>query len=40
MGSLIASNLHLSDGEVILEVDGVMPTQPVLQHIGTSAWPG
>ncbi|KAJ8467899.1 hypothetical protein OPV22_030451 [Ensete ventricosum] len=40
MGSMNVSNLHLSDGEVILEVDGVMPTQPVLQHIGTSAWPG
>ncbi|XP_073112677.1 uncharacterized protein [Elaeis guineensis] len=38
--SPLASSLHLSDGEMILDVDGVMPTQPVLQHIGISAWPG
>ncbi|KAF5939515.1 hypothetical protein HYC85_023774 [Camellia sinensis] len=24
----------------ILDVDGTVPTQPVLQHIGISAWPG
>ncbi|XP_072982472.1 uncharacterized protein [Typha latifolia] len=35
-----ASMLHLSDGEIILDVDGVVPTNPVLQHIGTSTWPG
>ncbi|XP_038874817.1 uncharacterized protein LOC120067324 isoform X2 [Benincasa hispida] len=33
-------NLHLSEGEIVLEVDGTVPTQPVLQHIGISAWPG
>lgn len=33
-------NLHLSEGEIALEVDGTVPTQPVLQHIGISAWPG
>lgn len=36
----LVSNLQLTDGEIILDVDGVMPTQPVLQHIGISAWPG
>lgn len=35
-----ASSLHLADGEIILDVDGVMPTKPVLQHIGMSTWPG
>nr|CAD1836242.1 unnamed protein product [Ananas comosus var. bracteatus] len=40
MGSPLASNLHLCDGEIILDVDGALPTQPVLQHIGISAWPG
>ncbi|KAK2635149.1 hypothetical protein Ddye_029941 [Dipteronia dyeriana] len=34
------SNLHLDEGEITLAVDGVVPTQPVLQHIGMSAWPG
>ncbi|XP_038972831.1 uncharacterized protein LOC103714805 isoform X1 [Phoenix dactylifera] len=38
--SPLASSLHLSDGEMILDVDGVMPTQSVLQHVGISAWPG
>ncbi|XP_022141677.1 uncharacterized protein LOC111011981 isoform X2 [Momordica charantia] len=33
-------NLHLSEGEIVLEIDGTVPTQPVLQHIGISAWPG
>ncbi|GLT96650.1 hypothetical protein SLE2022_142570 [Rubroshorea leprosula] len=27
-------------GEIILEVDGTVPTHPVLQHIGITAWPG
>nr|XP_010935594.1 uncharacterized protein LOC105055471 isoform X2 [Elaeis guineensis] len=35
-----ASSLQLADGEIILDVDGVMPTKPVLQHIGMSTWPG
>ncbi|KAL7000585.1 hypothetical protein U1Q18_001735 [Sarracenia purpurea var. burkii] len=34
------SNLPLAEGEFILDVDGTVPTQPVLQHIGISAWPG
>lgn len=33
-------NLQLSEGEIVLDVDGTIPTQPVLQHIGISAWPG
>ncbi|KAL5982985.1 hypothetical protein ACLOJK_017065 [Asimina triloba] len=34
------SNLQLAEGEIILDIDGTVPTQPVLQHIGISAWPG
>ncbi|XAR63973.1 hypothetical protein NMG60_11024147, partial [Bertholletia excelsa] len=34
------SNLQLAEDEFILDVDGTAPTQPVLQHIGISAWPG
>ncbi|KAK4261638.1 hypothetical protein QN277_004604 [Acacia crassicarpa] len=33
-------NLQLADGEFVIDVDGTNPTQPVLQHIGISAWPG
>ncbi|XP_050234444.1 uncharacterized protein LOC126682737 [Mercurialis annua] len=33
-------NLQLAEGEIILDVDGTVPTQPVLQHIGLAAWPG
>lgn len=29
-----------SKGENILEIDGTVTTQPVLEHIGISAWPG
>ncbi|XP_047332155.1 uncharacterized protein LOC124935776 [Impatiens glandulifera] len=39
-GLQTASSLQLAKGEIILEVDGTVPTQPVLQHIGMSAWPG
>ncbi|OVA10742.1 Protein of unknown function DUF639 [Macleaya cordata] len=39
-GPPLASNLQLAEGEIILDVDGTVPTQPVLQHIGLSAWPG
>lgn len=35
-----AGNLQLAEGEIILDVDGTIPTQPVLQHIGITAWPG
>ncbi|KAL8153855.1 hypothetical protein V2J09_011615 [Rumex salicifolius] len=34
------SNLGLAEGEIVLDIDGSVPTQPVLQHIGISAWPG
>ncbi|KAL8157755.1 hypothetical protein AgCh_002454 [Apium graveolens] len=33
-------NLQLTEGEIILEIDGTVPTQPIFEHIGTSAWPG
>ncbi|XP_010246679.1 PREDICTED: uncharacterized protein LOC104589907 isoform X2 [Nelumbo nucifera] len=39
-GLPLASSLTLAEGEVILDVDGCVPTQPVLQHTGISAWPG
>ncbi|XP_042508412.1 uncharacterized protein LOC122084325 isoform X3 [Macadamia integrifolia] len=39
-GMPLASNLQLAEGEIIVDVDGIVPTQPVLQHIGISAWPG
>ncbi|EOA38869.1 hypothetical protein CARUB_v10011234mg [Capsella rubella] len=29
-----------SKGEKILEIDGTVTTQPVLEHIGSSTWPG
>ncbi|MED6119603.1 hypothetical protein PIB30_013240 [Stylosanthes scabra] len=35
-----AGNLQLAEDEIVLDVDGTIPTQPVLQHIGMSAWPG
>ncbi|KAL3731827.1 hypothetical protein ACJRO7_028656 [Eucalyptus globulus] len=34
------SSLQLAEGEIILDIDGTVPLQPVLQHIGISAWPG
>lgn len=36
----MVSNLSLAGEETMLEVDGTVPTQPVLEHIGISAWPG
>ncbi|XP_020208574.1 uncharacterized protein LOC109793519 [Cajanus cajan] len=33
-------NLQLSEEEIVLDIDGTIPTQPVLQHIGIAAWPG
>ncbi|XP_047308401.1 uncharacterized protein LOC124911912 [Impatiens glandulifera] len=39
-GLQTTSSLQLLKDEIILEVDGTVPTQPVLQHIGMSAWPG
>ncbi|KAF5747387.1 hypothetical protein HS088_TW05G00108 [Tripterygium wilfordii] len=38
--SLALSSFQLAEGEIILDIDGTVPTQPVLQHIGMSAWPG
>ncbi|XP_062186222.1 uncharacterized protein LOC133889765 isoform X2 [Phragmites australis] len=35
-----APALQLSDIEVILDIYGAATTKPVLQHIGTSTWPG
>ncbi|KAH6837860.1 polygalacturonase inhibitor [Perilla frutescens var. hirtella] len=40
VGPQVISTLSLVDGEIIIDVDGTVPTQPVLQHIGMSAWPG
>lgn len=40
MGPPLSSNLHLAEGEIILDMDGVMPAKPILQHIGISTWPG
>lgn len=40
LGPPSIDNLQLAEGEIILDVDGTVPTQPVLQHIGISAWPG
>ncbi|XP_039047781.1 uncharacterized protein LOC120188409 isoform X2 [Hibiscus syriacus] len=34
------TNLPLSDVEIIIDIEGGVPTQPVLQHVGISAWPG
>eukprot|EP00249_Psilotum_nudum_P019964 c27499_g1_i1 orf=480-2570(+) len=34
------TNLQLAKGENVIEVEGTVATQPVLQHIGVSAWPG
>ncbi|KAK6160540.1 hypothetical protein DH2020_003921 [Rehmannia glutinosa] len=39
VGPQVVSNLSPED-EIIIDVDGTVPTQPVLQHIGMSAWPG
>lgn len=38
--SSLLSFIRSSRGEKILEVDGTVTTQPVLEHIGISAWPG
>ncbi|XP_062227141.1 uncharacterized protein LOC133925253 [Phragmites australis] len=35
-----APAIQLSDGEVILDIHGAATPKPVLQHIGTSTWPG
>ena len=37
--SLLAA-VRAPKGEKILEVDGTVTTQPVLEHVGISTWPG
>lgn len=37
--SLLAA-VRSSREEKILEVDGTVTTQPVLEHVGISTWPG
>ncbi|KAK2995781.1 hypothetical protein RJ640_013507 [Escallonia rubra] len=39
-GPQLISKLQLAEGEIILDIDGTIPTQPVLQRIGLSSWPG
>ncbi|KAL2624328.1 hypothetical protein R1flu_008573 [Riccia fluitans] len=36
----LASALKLGKAEAVIEIDGTATTQPVLQHIGVSTWPG
>lgn len=38
--SSLLSAVRSSKGEKILEVDGTVTTQPVLEHAGISTWPG
>ncbi|KAM5571176.1 hypothetical protein ABKV19_011673 [Rosa sericea] len=38
--SSLLSAVRSSRGERILEVDGTVTTQPVLEHVGISTWPG
>ncbi|KAF6165713.1 hypothetical protein GIB67_012610 [Kingdonia uniflora] len=38
--SSLLSVLRSRCGEKILEVDGTVTTQPVLEHVGVSTWPG
>ncbi|XP_058087411.1 uncharacterized protein LOC131234498 isoform X2 [Magnolia sinica] len=38
--SSLLSSLRLPRGERILDVDGTVTTQPVLEHVGMSTWPG
>ncbi|WOL09829.1 hypothetical protein Cni_G18582 [Canna indica] len=40
MASVIPSSLHLCEGEIILDVDGIVLAQPVILHIGKSSRPG
>lgn len=37
--SILSAN-RSSRGEKILEVEGTVTTQPVLEHVGISTWPG
>ncbi|XP_078176961.1 uncharacterized protein LOC144571511 [Carex rostrata] len=38
--SSFLAGLRAERAEKILEVDGTLTTQPILEHVGTSAWPG
>ncbi|KAG7944618.1 hypothetical protein I3843_15G111100 [Carya illinoinensis] len=38
--SSLLSAVRSARGEKILEVDGTVTTQPVLEHVGMSTWPG
>ncbi|XVF09585.1 hypothetical protein REPUB_Repub07fG0106900 [Reevesia pubescens] len=38
--SSLLSAIRSSRGEKIIEVDGTVTTQPVLEHVGISIWPG
>ncbi|KAJ1690707.1 hypothetical protein LUZ63_014862 [Rhynchospora breviuscula] len=38
--SALLTGLRAERAEKILEIDGTLTTQPVLEHVGTSAWPG
>ncbi|KAL2465163.1 Plant protein of unknown function (DUF639) [Abeliophyllum distichum] len=38
--SSLLSSLRSGRGEKILEVDGTVTSQPVLEHVGISTWPG
>lgn len=38
--SSLLSAVRSSRGEKILEIDGTVTTQPVLEHVGISTWPG
>eukprot|EP00249_Psilotum_nudum_P005558 c18997_g2_i1 orf=1-1674(-) len=34
------AKLNLAKGEMAIEIDGTVTTQPVLRHIGVATWPG
>ncbi|CAM6088121.1 unnamed protein product [Calypogeia fissa] len=36
----LVTSLKLAKGETVIEIDGTATTQPVLQHVGVSTWPG
>lgn len=38
--SSVLSATRSSRGEKIIEIDGTVTTQPVLEHVGISTWPG
>ncbi|KAJ7538678.1 hypothetical protein O6H91_11G058700 [Diphasiastrum complanatum] len=36
----LVSSLNLDKEELVIDIDGITITQPVLQHVGISTWPG